>query len=364
MASSYIEMFEEELYPPAFHSFAAEVVESFNEKQERITQTLKGVLNGYLEDLCRLQKARLAGSVAQITLSLLYTSLEEKGVEFRIDSYEEGGFLYTDTLLAERFPAPWLAGELSSLMEALEERVVEENLRRYIRPAGLERMKLRALRSLLYYFSSRFRYVMADALDRKRLAELKKEETFIISMGEYLDWQKVIFALRPEVDIFNCEAGSTFCFRRFSAICYEKKSFGNLDIHHARFTDCTFRDCTIGGCQMNDSIFDGCTFKNVEIRHTKMLGCLFIDCSLQECHFQEVSFYGNGADTDTKLEDYYEPAEFLACAITECRIENSDLTNVHAKGCDIQNLGIGSSAVYGSGFQEEEGVTWLDTNQK
>lgn len=366
MANSYLELFEEEFYPSAFRVLAKEVTRQFDEKQEKITLDIKNYLKGYLDDLCRLQEVKLAGSVAQITLSLLYTSFEEELVEFRIDSYGEGGFLYEDTLLTERFPAPWLAGQMGVLEKELEKRTVEEKLRRYIRPAEWERLKLRALRSLLVYFTSRFRYVIMDALDQKRLAKVKKEETFMISMGEYLDWQKVIFALRPEVDIFNCEAHTTFCFRRFSAVYYEGKNFRKLDIQQARFTDCTFQDCRIEGCQMHDSIFDGCTFKNVIISRTEMMGCLFIDCSFQECEFRKADFFAEGtaADRNTDREIYYESAEFLACAITECRIENSDLRKVHVKDCDIQGLDIGNSVVAGSGFLEDDRITWLEKSQE
>lgn len=350
MANSYLELFEEEVYPTAFQLLAKEVIRQFDEKQEKITLDIKNYLNGYLDDLCRLQEAKLAGSVAQITLSLLYSSFEAEKVEFRIDSYGEGGFLYEDSMLAERLPASWLAGQMNVLEKELEKRTVEEKLRRYVRPAEWEKLKLRALRSLLYYFSSRFRYVIMDALDQKRLAKVKKEENFMISMGEYLDWQKVIFALRPEVDIFNCEAHTTFCFRRFSAIYYEKKSFRKLEIRQARFTDCTFQDCRIDDCQMNDSIFDGCTFKNVVFSHTEMIGCLFIDCSFQDSHFREVTFY---ADSRQITETYYEPAEFLDCWIADCKIEDSDLTGCIVKGCDIHHLDIAKSSVENSGICAE-----------
>ena len=361
MANSYLEMFEEEVYPAAFLSLAREVIGRFNEEQEKITSGLKGYLNQYMDDLGKLQEAGLAGEVAQITLSLLYTSLEEKGVEFRIDSYEEGGFLYADTLLAERFPAPWLAENMSIFEKELEERAVKESLRRYVRPAEAERLKLRALRSLLYYFTSRFRYIIADALDRKRLAALKKEDTFIISMGEYMDWQKVIFAQQPEVDIFNCEANTTFFFRRFSAIYYKEKRFQDLHINHARFTDCTFQDCTMDGCQMNDCIFDGCTFRNVGITDTEMIGCLFIGCSLQETCFQKVVFYG---DEVKRKEEYYEPAEFLGCAMINCRIEESDLSECVVKNCDIHDLSIGRTVVEGSGFWQDDRIVWMDKSQE
>ncbi len=60
MAGSYIEMFEEELYPPVFQAFAAGVVEDFDKNREKITRTLKSILSGYLDSLCKMQEAHLA----------------------------------------------------------------------------------------------------------------------------------------------------------------------------------------------------------------------------------------------------------------------------------------------------------------
>lgn len=359
MAASYIEMFEEEIYPPAFEIFAAGVVESFDLNQEKVIRSLKATMDGYMDQLCRRQEAGLAGSVAQIILSLLYTTVGEKGVEFQIDSYEEEGFLYGEILLSERFTVSWLGGELSLLTELLKKRVAEERLGRYIRPAQLERMKLRVLGSLLSYFASRFRYLAWDILDRKQLAKLKKEETFTLSMGEYRDWQKVIFALRPAVDIFNCEPTTDFIFRSFPAVYYEKKSFQKLDICNTRFTDCTFRDCVLEECRINDCIFDGCSFQNVLFGNTQMRACLLLDSSFCECRFQEVDFSSEQSRIPGNREGeiYYEPAEFLACAITECTMTNSDLRNVLVKDCDLHDLVLEASVVDGLGFGQEEMIS-------
>lgn len=355
MAESYIEMFEETYYPPAFKKMALHTIRDFDEHQEEITENFKNMLDRHMDQLCSRQNLKTSGMVEEITLSFLYTSLEQECAEFRIDSYGEGGRLYGEELLSERFFTPWLTVYLDELTDALKVCAEENSLRRYIRSAELEKLKLRAVRSLLYYFSSRFRYVMADALDRKRLAALQKTDTFVIAMGEYQDWQKPVFALMPEVDIFNCGEQTMLDFRRFAAVYYKDKDFEGKRITNSRFTDCTFEDCRMEGCQLNDSIFDGCVFKNVEWKETEMIGCLFIDCEFQNVRFEKIAF---DADTSQKTEEYYEPAEFYRCGFSDTAMENCLCSRCVVKDCDIENLVITASVAEKSDFLEDARIIW------
>lgn len=361
MAESYIEMFEETCYPSVFLKMALHTIQEFEDRQQEITENLRNRLNQYMDQLQKLQELQVSGAAAEITISFLYTSLEQECAEFRIDSYGEGGMLYGDTMLSDRFSAPWLTGYLTEMTEELKKRAAEDNLRRYIRPAELETLKLRAVRSLLYYFSSRFRYVMADALDRKRLAALQKTDTFVIAMGEYQDWQRPVFALTPEIDIFNCEEHTVLDFRRFAAVYYKDKVFRGKSITNSRFIDCTFEYCQINDCQMNDCIFDGCNFENVELKETEMIGCLFIDCEFKNVRFEKAVF---DADTTQKTGEYYEPAEFYRCGFLETIMENCKCSRCVVKDCDIETLVITASDVEESDLFGDGRITWGEDNRE
>lgn len=334
MAESYMEVFEETCYPPAFQKMAAHTIREFDSGQEKITEDIKNCLNQYMAGLIRLQEEKMAVPVAEVTFSFLYTSLGQEDAGFRIDSYGEGGRIYGASILTEHMPAPWLGGYLKEMEEELKRCVAENALGRYIFPAELEKLKLRAVRSLLYYFSGRFRYILADALDRRQLARVQKEPAFVIEMGEYGDWQKPVFALMPEVDVFNCDEDTILNFRRFAAISYKNKTFDNLAMNNCRYTDCTFEDSIIENCQMNDCIFDGCSFKNVTVRDTQMMGALFIRCDFRRSTFEKAAFL---ADASAAAE-YYEPAEFYRCAMINLTVKNCPEFATLLKECDIENM--------------------------
>lgn len=337
MAESYMEMFEEVYYPPAFQKMALHTVGEFDRRQEGITGDVRSCLCRYMEGIIKLQEEKSAVPVAEVALSFLYTSLGDKDAGFRIDSYGEGGRVYGDEVLTGYMQAPWLAGYLDIMTDELKAAIAKEGLGRYIYPAGLERLKLRAVRSLLYYFSGRFRYIIADALDLRMLARVRKEKTFVIGMGEYRDWQKLIYAILPEVDVFNCDENTALDFRRFAAVHYKDKAFKGLAMENCRFTDCVFEGSEVEECRMNDCVFDGCRFDNITVRDTLMKGALFIRCDFRGSTFEKVSFL---PEDGAGMEEYYEPAEFYRCGFAGGRIEGCPGFEALLKECDVEGLEI------------------------
>ena len=306
-----------------------------------------------MRDLTKLQEARLAPAVAELTLSFLYTSLGGGEAAFRIDSYGAGGRVYEGTILSEPMAAPWLSARFKELEAGLTECLIQNSLKRYIRPAEIERLKIRAARSLLLYFTSRFRYIMEDALDRKLLAKVVKEKSFLVEMGEYMDWLKPVFALRPEIDLFNRDKREPLRFRRYAAVTYREKVFRDWVMNQSRFTDCTFAEGEIDGCRMNDCVFDGCSFETMTIKNTEMAGCLFINCDFGQVRFENVGFNG---DSVKRLEEYFEPAEFYRCGITSTIFDGCDLSGCVAKECDIEGLTVAASSLEGSGFEHDDRI--------
>jgi len=355
MAETYIQMFQEEFYPKIFFEIAKETIRQYVDREEQITKQLESKLNHYMEQLARLQKEGLDVPVSEIDISFLYTSLEEGKAKFRIDSYGEGSRVLEQSMATDYLAADWLTVKLEELEGKLLECVADEGLRRYIRPAEIETLKLRAVRSLLYYFSFRFKYTIREALDLKRLARVKKEDHFAIQIGEYMDWQKTIYAILPEVDVFNCDADTNFQFRSFPAIYYQNKQFKDLIMDQSRFIDCTFTDTSIENCRMNDCIFDHCTFDHVTIIKTQMKGCSFINCAISNTVFEKSVFYSE--DPDQGEIEYYEPVEFYKCAFSsdcfkECTMQYCLLANCDVKGVRMENC----NTEY-SGFQKLDDMT-------
>lgn len=361
MENSCIEMFEKSFYPKAFLNLANKTIESFEERLEDIVQQWNTGMKYYFTGLYNLQKKRLAPEISEITLSFLYTSGQMGEPKFRIDSYGEGGRLVSESIYTEELPADWLYTYMEKFVQELSEYTLTESIRRFVRPAELEVLKLRAVRSLLYYFSSRFRYIIADILDFKQMAKIKKEESFVIQMGEYMDWQKTLYAILPEVDIFHCERNTLLSFRSFPAFYYQDKVFRELVISNARFMDCTFTDSVIETCVMNDCVFSNCIFENMTIKNTKMIGSLFLECTMKDCVWDGVTFSGEMPEDEA---EYYEPAEFYRCDIKENQFRECILSECPTKECDMEGVTVYNGSAKNSGFLEYDEIIWLEGQEE
>lgn len=362
MAETYIQMFQEKFYPAAFQKMAEKTIRKFLDKEKQITEAWKRELGRYMEDIAGLQEEGSAEPVAELDISFLYTSLDEGQPRFRIDSYKEGGRLFHESMKTAYLKADWMTLELDGMAEQLKEYAEKESLRRYIRPAEYEVLKLRAARSLLYHFTDRFKYAIWDVLNQKSLAKMQKAEVFVIQMGEYMDWQKTIYAILPEIDIFNCDKSAKLRFRHFPAIYYKEKTFQKLDLSQSRFEDCSFEDTAIEGGCMNDCIFDGCTFENVTITGTQMAGSLFRNCTMKHVKFENIVFCGVGIEGHES--EYFEPSEFRGCTFLTGSFRECQLANSIAVNCDVQELEFVDCNARDSGFLEMDGIAWRQESQE
>lgn len=354
MAETYIEMFREEHYPGIFQEIAEWTVEQFEADETRIIEDMSNVLKRYFEQIASMQAGGQAPAAAEVEIAFLYTSLNEGEARFRLDCYGEGGRVLGESMASAYLSAGWMTAGLDELVGRLRQCAEKEHLRRYIREAELEVLKLRAARSLLGYFAGRMKYTLCEAMDLEYLAKVKKEEVFAIQFGEYMDWHKTLYAILPEVDVFNCDRETELRFRDFPAIRYQEKKFAGLVMDQARFKDCTFIRTVIEDCRMNDCLFDRCTFEDVDIADTSMAGCSFRKCTFKGIRFDRVVFYGSpleGYETE-----YFQPAEFYECSLEQGHFQECVLTYCMTSGCQAQEITVAGGSVEYSGFWDMDGI--------
>lgn len=358
MAQTYLELFKDQFYPEIFKEAAEATILSFGEEEAGIAESWKRELGRYLEEVAALQQKGQIGAVSEITISFLYTSLYEGEAAFRVDSYGEEGRVYGESLARTTLPGRWLVRKLSDFRKKLADCAAREGLRSYVRPAALDVLTLRAVRSLLWYFAGRFKYLIAKVLDERALGRLDKGEVFVIRIGEYMDWQNTVYAILPEVDIFNCGSETKLQFRRFPAIVYREKQFRSLNLCQAKFTDCTFEDVVIEGCCMNDCTFDGCSFGRVSVRDTQMAGSVFLDCSIRETVFENIVFCGEGVEGHEA--ECFAPAGFVGCTLQSVCFDGCRLGGAEAVDCEAEDVRVRSCDAPGADFLKMEGGENVD----
>lgn len=352
MEQTRIQMFEQQIYPELFAEAAENIIDCFGKQKREIIEAWKTILHGYMEQLADLQEEEEAPSIQEIDFSFLYTSLEDRHATFQIDSYGEGGRVSGESILTEYISADWIADGTKVLADHLAERAEQENLRGYVRAAEIDRLRLRAVRSILLCFAVRFKYIIRDMIDFRSLARIQKEPCFLIQIGEYMDWMKTIYAVQPTVDIFNCEQDTDLRFRSFHAVYYNEKRFNAFNLSQSDFKDCIFMESSIDNCVMNDCMFDGCVFEKLQIGNTVMKGCIFVNCVFREIVMKEIVLSETNTDAEFDVLDYFAPAEFHDCEFRAFRLVNCSADKCIVKNCDASKIALEGSSVVGSGFEE------------
>lgn len=356
MAETYWERFEEEEYSKELLELSRKTAASFHEKEEEIRMLFSEGIHSILKKAVLLQEKGEIPPLAELTVSFLFSSFYFGQPEFRLDCYGKGGYLMTESLLTETVPADWLTRYVEEMGQTLFMRAKQEGLARYIRPAGIYVLCLRAVRSLLLHYSGWMKYRMPELLDFKKYSRLILEESFRLSFGEYLDWQRVLYAKLPEVDLFNCSKETSFLHRTFHSIYYEKKTLENLDLTGAVFHGCTFCNTAINNCCMNDCLFETCIFEAAVIRDTLMAGCTFVDCTIEGVMLESVLFSSEKMEESPEV---YKCTEWMESKLSSVQFAACDLNGCQLYLCQLREVLIQGGTLEDSDFSKEEGCTIL-----
>ena len=330
MEDQYTVKFQEEVYPKVFEEVAEQTFRLFSQNEKHIAKEWKSRLDVHMDQIVYMQKQGIIERVAQTDISFLYSSINT-GTQFRVDSYPQGGRIYASSLYTTMLDGSWLTKAVEPMGNKLAKYASQEGIRQYIRPAYIETLKLRAIRSLLAIMVARFKYTIPFIIDTKRFAKMKKEDSYLICMGEYMDWQNVLYANLPSVDIFNCDEGTNLRFRSFLAIYYQNKQFAQLDLEHAVFIDCTFQNVVIEECDMNDCLFDGCIFENVQFVTTKLAGSTFKKCEMSHVTWLCATFTMD--QIEGQEQGYFEPTVFERCDFIGCSFEGCNIDRCITDNC-------------------------------
>lgn len=271
--------------------------------------TLQQDLKEACKHMAEYQKRELVIPVETISISFLNTSFYMKEPRLRILFFAQG-MLWKEPLMHMDCDAAWLVKPLREYSGRLKEYAREQKKsREWI--VVEERKMLRLLLKLTAYF---IKYDVMECGSSSELQGMFKCSEFLISFGEYMDWQLPLYMERENVDIFQCEKAVSLRYREFKDIVYRKKTFEKLDLTGARFINCRFERCRIEQVIWNDVLFKNCSFDDVkaeggEICGTRYEGCLFHKCEEKAVRREQ--------SEETGISGFFRQAEWIDCEVEE-----------------------------------------------
>jgi len=332
----YIARFQSECYLPAASAAMNRFLSSYADQSKQIHKTVVGQFDAFSRCIVRLQEHKLMDSVRSIAISFPYSSLLCGNPCMMFELYPDLPF-FAPHQLQEIFSAPWVFPEWDVFYEDLLNRTQKLGLGTVIRPPYIKSSMWDVARYVLHFVSTFVKTQLVDVEQLSSFRAMKKAGTFRITFGEYMDWQRLIYAQLPPVDIFNREENEPLSFRLFCSAVYEDKTFENLVLDDARFDSCIFKNCLFKGSKLRDVKFEGCDFEHCRFERVRLDGARFSGSKLQNVEMIEVKTNCMVPDPDTILGGF-TTADFINCFLENLSITKSDYSASQFQGCQVKNI--------------------------
>lgn len=310
----YIAKFEAKEYEEAKRIFFQKTTAHILDNVQTICKDISDALDTFFCNIGTAQKKQPI-SIGQITISLIRISAWEDKKYIRLDAYDEGQLLGRNVAF-QYIDAGWLFSAWDAYHDDLEERVKQTGNGCYIKEAAVKQMMNKSLGELASILAYTLKYSLDDADYLEHFADFTKTDGFVISAGEYMDRQKMLYAQLPEVDIFFNQEERPLVFQKIAHKRYYDKNFVDFDLRNARFDQCDFIRCDFENVDLCDVRFVDCTFKNVCMKSGKMYGASFAECTMENVNMDGMDVrwvpFMNNETTESEL---YRDVQLRNCLI-------------------------------------------------
>lgn len=272
--STYITEFKEKELKQATDEFRKATDKSTMENLSVIIEQIKKTFSKLFSEIAQIQGENHIG---RITVSLLRISAWEERQRAKIEVYDKdeivGKLLYeTETDVSCIF-AEW--ENYRKRIAALAE---EKGVRRYIKDPVICFFMEERLTDMALYLYALYKYVLIDADEIENYELMNTIPGFMITIGEYMDWQRVLYAQVPTVNLEQINKGELVMFARFKNKTYRDLHIEGANLESTKFSDCRFYNCTFTDVNLNDALFENCQFKNVVMKSGTMYGAVMKKC--------------------------------------------------------------------------------------
>lgn len=315
----YMEKYESGICQMETDRWIQEVLQIVLDDKNKVAAKLKENISDFMEKVAMMQTFQLI-PVGLITISFMRTGIWEEKPRIRIDAYDvnqEAGV----NLASQYIDAGWFVKPWKAYREAMQKGVKELGLEQYVRTARIEQSMSKAIERFIKTMMVAWKYEFLDFDKIRGYEQMQKEEIFLLTAGEYLDAQKVMFATVPEIDLVARpeEKGS---LQRIEKGIYRDKEWKQVDWSRARFTDCEFSKCHFEQVDMRDVRFVNCLFRGDVFEKGILYGARFQGCTFRDVEMNEMKIkWEPFADGRKEESEIYREVEFIQCIRDDKELE-------------------------------------------
>ena len=270
----YIKEFRETEFKQATAEFWEATGKAVEKNMNIIAQQVKDVFTGLFNTIADIQEDN---DIGRITISLLRITAFEDRPLAKIEVYDKdeitGKLIYNTYMDISFIFSEWENYKLS--LATLAEK---KGVRLYINDTCIRFLMEEKLTDMTAYLYSLLKYMLIDADEYEGYNLMNTIPGFMITVGEYMDWQNVLYAQIPAQNLENIDKDMPTMFMRIENENYYGLNISNVDFRKSKFINCKFNNCVFENVNLNDTLFKKCQFRHVEMKSGTMYGAVLKSC--------------------------------------------------------------------------------------
>ncbi len=318
--------FFQECYFEEYKRFQAAVIERTGKQGKEYIEQFKLMLKDFINSV-KQYDYMIGRQIGSIEVSFLRQSMLSDKLIVAFEAFDERQEL-GDCVAGYQLEVDWFQEEIQAHKDRLLQARQNENWIREIREEDIYVMLQSTMAGFIRGMVGLFKYSLETfPLWEETQAFNRSKMFFFVSMGEYRDWQYMIYVERAEFDLLTINASDTCRYGKFEKCVYHEQAIENRDIRDSFFDQCTFEKTRFTGSKVTDCRFYDCVFYGCDLSGLDFTGAVFYNCKFDECNLQDIVWYD-----PTKTNDFFRKTCIGKTSFTRCGIDESAFSDCSVEG--------------------------------
>ena len=318
--------FFHDCYIEEFRRFFVAVNKKMDDQRTTYQEQFQRMLRDFIDSTNKFD-FMIDKEIGSIEISFLRHSVYSDKLQIAYEAYDEKQEM-GDCLSGYQLEVDWFQKEWKEHKERLLLAREKEEWIREIHIEDIYVMLHNSIEGLIRGMVRLFKYSLETyPLWEESKALRSSKSFFLVSVGEYRDWQYILYAERGEFDLLTANVSDSCRYGKFENRIYREQPIEKRDVRNSLFDGCTFEKVKFTETRVTDCRFYDCTFYDCDLSGLDFTGAVFINCKFDECNLQSVIWCD-----PQKTDDVYRPTCVGNTSFTRCGIDASAFENCSVEG--------------------------------
>ena len=277
----------------------------------------------------QMQASSTLPPIQYLDYTMLYTNFINRIYTAEICVYNEKSYLDKNQRIIGAYDISYLFVYFDKLWDDLNS--LKRRLAGQVQAKEITQFMMDTLPDFYSYLVNIARFAIAECLDQSPLADIEKNDTFMINVGDYMAKTETVYAEKKNKDAnklaewFSEQLEKDYVFGDYSDLDFSQKSFTDTDFRYAQFRNCNLVESSLAG-----SSLIGANFRNANMQNCRLDYCSIYEADFTNAKLNNASFVNAYAKAGLLNDNEWKFVGFLPASF-----RNADLTNANFAGANL-----------------------------